>query len=98
MTDHANDNLTKYAKMIASQEVQMLLALIKSAKSRKGSTACVVSLNQKINNPYRDDWNKNDTIAAIIRHGTVVTVMLTRKSQVNKDHFRTDRIARIKGN
>lgn len=98
MTDHANENLNRYSKMIASQEIRMLLALIKSAKSRNGSTACVVNLSKKIDNPFREDWSGNDAIAAIVRHGTVVTVMLTRKPQCRNDHFRTDRIARIKGN
>ncbi len=97
MTEHAQENLTKYAKMVKSEKVKMLLALIRAAKGKSGSTACIVKLDEAIENPYRNDWAANDVLAAIIRGGKVVTVMLTRTSQCHKGHFRTDRIAKIKG-
>lgn len=97
MSEHAKLNLEKYARMIKGEKVKMLLALISSAKNRHGSTACIVRLDTAIKNPYREDWKANDVLAAIIRHGQVVTVMLTRTSQCRTNHFRTDRIAKIQG-
>jgi hypothetical protein len=91
LTEHAVENIEKYAKMIRRQHMLELLAKMSKAVKMDGSIACVVRI-PSIDNPYRDDWKSNDRLVAIVRNHQVKTVMLSRKSQINKSHLRTSRI------
>lgn len=92
MTRHAEENLQNYARIIGVKQAKKLMPLMAKALNFSGSTAAVVVLDKAYPNPHRDCWQENDVLAAIVRNGQVVTVMMTRKSQVNRNHFRTDRI------
>lgn len=91
VTKHAADNIEKYSKMITKQYMMELLVKISKAVKMNGSTSCVVAI-PPIDNPYRDNWQANNRLVAIIRNNKVMTVMLSRKSQINRAHLRTSRI------
>jgi hypothetical protein len=40
----------------------------------------------------REQWVESDVLAAIVRQGVLVTILATRKGQVNKSHLRVERI------
>jgi hypothetical protein len=92
MTKHAEENLQNYARIIGIKQAKRIMPLMAQALDLTGSTAAVIYLDKAYSNPHRNDWKPNDVLAAIIRNGQVVTVMMTRKEQVNKKHFRTSRI------
>ena len=93
MTEHAQENLNTFKNLIPRAKVQELISKANKVIHLRGSTACVVYLDQAIKNPIREDWAANDVIAAIVRHGQVVTIMLSRRNQVTKSHMRTDFVA-----
>ena len=88
---HAIENFTKYAKRIRKETMLALLAKMRQGLKMNCSVACVVNLDTPISNPHRDDWQMNNRIVAIIRNKTVITVMLSRRSQITKAHLRTER-------
>jgi hypothetical protein len=90
ITKHAAEGLAEYAKVVPAKHIRELVKKIKVGLQNDGSTACIVYLDKPIENHRRDDWAPNDVISAVIRQRQVVTVMLTRTSQVNKGHFRTE--------
>lgn len=92
LTDHAKENLEKYSDLVSEKAIVLLCGKMAKAVRMSDSTACIVRLSKAIDNPYRDDWQASDIICAIVRNGIVKTVMLTRRSQVNKSHLRTSRI------
>lgn len=65
------------------------------AMRRQGSTAIVLVLDKAVENSYRDNWEPNDRMVGIVRGGDLVTVMLSRESQINASHLRTDRIVHV---
>lgn len=97
MTKHSQENLVKFLEqgIIDRKDAAQLLEKCRKALSLskyRQSTAVVIKLTAKVSKSYshRDYWADNDTLCAIIRNGKVVTVMLTRSSQVNQDHFRVE--------
>lgn len=93
MTKHAEENYRNYAKIIGiAQAKQLMPLMVKALNLNAPSVAAILYLDKAYSNPHRDDWKPNDVLCAIIRNGQVVTVMMTRKEQVNKKHLRTSRI------
>jgi hypothetical protein len=92
VSEHAMENLKKYAKITGVKQAKRLFPLMAQALKMDGSTAAVITLDKAYENPFRPNWKPNDVLAAIIRNGEVVTIMMTRTEQVNKAHFRTDNI------
>ena len=96
---HAEANLKKFLEdgTIQRSDAETLTAKVRKAlsfrKYRK-STAVVVRLSRKVSQDYghREFWGESDLLVAIVRHGKVRTVMLSRESQNHTDHFRTDNI------
>lgn len=93
MTAHAEENLQNYAKIIGVKQAKRIMPLMaKALEMDAQSVAAVIYLDKAYSNPHRDDWKPNDVLCAIIRNRTVVTVMMTRREQVNKSHLRTQKI------
>jgi hypothetical protein len=90
MSKHAAENLRNYSKMVSSKAIAELKRKISLVIGLNDSTACIVYLAKAVSNPHRNDWKPNNVISAIVRDGKVVTVMMTRTSQVNARHFRTE--------
>lgn len=97
MTKHSQENIVKFLEkgLISEACAAKLLAKCRKALSLKkyqASTAVVVDLTVSVSKTesHREFWADSDRLVAIIRNGKVVTVMLSRKSQETKEHFRTD--------
>ena len=96
VSTHALENARKYLNpqhttKAAAMRFQGLVNAEISYGSRD-SVAIVLVLDKPVDNDYRDNWAMNDRLVGIIRKGSLVTVMLSRKNQINKNHLRTDRV------
>lgn len=99
MTKHSQQNLVKFIEQGQIQESEAAALLDKCRKALsfsqyRKSTAVVIQLSIKVSATYqhRDYWAASDRLVAIIRDGKVVTIMLSRKNQINTRHLRTDKI------
>lgn len=93
VTKHAQENWAKYRKHMTTEQAKSVLVATAKAEKSSGSVAVVTTISA-VENPYRDDWKPNDRLVVVIRNGIVKTVMLSRASQMNKSHLRTDRIVK----
>ena len=90
MTQHATQNLRNYAKIVGMKQARQMMPLMaKALDINTQSVAAVLYLDKGYDNPHRDEWALCDCLVAIIRDGQVVTVMMSRKSQANCKHLRT---------
>jgi hypothetical protein len=94
VSKHAQENANKYLnKNYTNKAAAMRFqGACNAAMSKSGSTAVVLTLDNPVSNPHRDDWAPNDRLVGIVRNHNLVTVMLSRKNQINSGHLRTDRI------
>lgn len=92
VSEHAMENLKNYSRIIGVKQAKRLFPLMAQGLKEKCSVAAVITLDKAYENPYRPNWKPNDVLAAIIRNGCVVTIMMTRTEQVNKKHFRVQKI------
>ena len=89
---HAIENMAKFTKFVPMDKLAELSDKLQNNKhqlSVPGGVAIVVELDVPVNNPERDQWELSDAVALVVRGGTVVSVMLTRKEQCHLNHFRT---------
>ena len=96
VTKHASENSKRYLnpEHTSKAKARRFVAAVNHAMvDNRNSTAVVLELDKAVRNDYRDDWQANDRLVGIVRHGDLVTVMLSRKNQINKAHLRTDRVA-----
>ena len=96
VTKHAAENSKRYLNpehTSRSGAQSFVAAVNKAMVDYRNSTAVVLTLDKAVRNDYRDDWQANDRLVGIVRHGDLVTVMLSREAQINKAHLRTDRVA-----
>ena len=91
---HAEENAAKYLNpnFTNRKAAGRFQSAVNAAMSNRTSTAVILTLDKAAENPYRDDWFANDRLVGIIRDGNLVTVMLSRKNQINSAHLRTDRV------
>lgn len=94
VTKHAQDNWTKHAHNLTTEQKKAVLTLTAKAEKTSGSVAIVAKITP-CDNEYRDNWAMNDRFCVIVRNGTVKTVMLSRAAQINKSHLRTSQIWQI---
>lgn len=57
-----------------------------------GNAALCYATERKASVSDRDQWKPSDVMALIVRGGRCVTVLATRKSQVNLSHLRVEQI------
>jgi hypothetical protein len=91
LTHHAKKRMTMLAPVVGREPIQMLLHRLDRVPSR-GSYALVVPLDFQANDPNRLQGSPCDHLAAVIRNGRVVSVMLSRTSQIHTEHFRVGTI------
>ena len=94
---HARANAKKYLNPEHTTRTDALAfsdAVNQAMKKMTGSTSVVLTI-KPVGNAYRNSWKMNDRLVGIVRHGDLVTVMLSRQEQINKSHLRTDSIVRI---
>ena len=93
ITAHAKENSKRYAKHLTkSQAHAFSRAIVDTMINATRPTAVVIELAKAVQNDFRDDWAPNDRLVGIVRHGDLVTVMLSRKSQMNWNHLRVNKI------
>ena len=97
VSTHALENAKKYLnKEHTNKKSAMAFQdAVNSSMNQNGSVAIVLTLDRAVGNEYRDNWEPNDRLVGIVRDGSLVTVMLSRKNQINRNHLRTDRVIRI---
>lgn len=93
VTEHANQNAIKYLNPQHTNrtDAAKFQAAVNRAMGKRSSTAVVLTITA-VDNAHRDNWAMNDRLVGIVRHGDLVTVMLSRKNQINSAHLRTDRV------
>ena len=94
VTEHAQENSKRYLNPKHTNKAAAIrfTNAVNDAMGSRNSIAIVLPLDKAVDNDYRDDWQANDRLVGIVRHGDLVTVMLSRESQINREHLRTDRI------
>lgn len=94
VTKHAKENAEKYLnKRYTNKAAAMAFqAAVNRNMGKNVSVAVVLTLDNAVENPYREDWEPNDRLVGIVRGGDLVTVMLSREAQINTGHLRTDSI------
>ena len=94
---HAAKNIKRYLTAKTTNKaaaMRFATAIAIAMRVKTGSTAIVLPI-KPIGNDFRDNWELNDRLVAIIRGGNAVTVMLSRQGQINQVHLRTDSIVRV---
>lgn len=95
-TVHALGRLAERLSEEDRERVSAALADVESARYRASVAVRVARLAQPVGDPWGVESNGSD-VWAVIRGGTVVTVMLRRKSQpTNPSAFGVDRVI-VKG-
>ena len=97
VSQHALENAKKYLnKEHTNKKSAMAFQdAVNSEMMCSDSVAIVLTLDNPVDNNHRDNWELNDRLVGIVRDGSLVTVMLSRKNQINKAHLRTDRVIRL---
>ena len=91
LTFHAQERITALAPVIGRDPIQMLLHRLNRVPGQ-GSFALVVPLAFETKDPGRLQGTACDHLAAVIRNGRVVSVMLSRTGQITRQHFRVGSI------
>ena len=89
LTNHARERIRLLAPVIGRGPMQALLNRLAAAPNR-GDIAIVSALGFETNDPNRVQGSPCDHIAAVVRNGRIVSVMLTRESQLTRQHFRVN--------
>jgi len=94
VSTHAAENARKYLnkKYTNKAAAMRFQSAVNQAINDNSSSAVVLVLDRAVENPFRDDWKANDRMVGIVRGGALVTIMLSRESQINRGHLRTDRV------
>jgi hypothetical protein len=95
VTQHAQENWKIHSQNLTQGQIRTMKTAMAQAISKNTSIAIVAEI-PTCDNSHRDNWAMNDRLVVIIRNGTVKTVMLSRKNQINKDHLRTVQIWRVR--
>jgi len=97
VTKHAAENSKKYLNPQHTNKAAALrfTAQVNLAMGKRHSTAVILTLDNPVSNPHRDDWALNDRLVGVVRNRNLVTVMLSRAAQINKKHLRTDSITYV---
>ncbi|MHC4336211.1 MAG: hypothetical protein ACYSW6_07765 [Planctomycetota bacterium] len=96
VTKHAQENAQRYLspKFTTKAAALRFQAAVHNAMMQNDSTAVVLEITAA-DNDYRDNWELNDRLVGIVRNHNLITVMLSRKSQINRKHLRTDSVSYV---
>ena len=90
---HAIENLKMFIPIIGKSVAKRFVGKVNATIGGKPRhSIAIVAKITPVANPVREDWAPNDRIVAIWRYGELQTIMLSRKSQINRSHLRVDRI------
>ena len=91
LTFHARERIRALAPVTGREPMQALLDRLAVAPNR-GDIAIVQPLGFEAKDPYRDQGSPCDHIAAVVRNGRIVSVMLSRTGQISRKHFRVNAV------
>ena len=90
VTSHAQEEIARLAPFVGRARIHSLVRRARQLPN-DGSFAVCCPMH-KVTDPERDQRRPSDVAAAIVRRGKLITVMLTRREQVNRAHLRVDNI------